>query len=143
MKYMLRHVKPAPEGIVWDVSKERNFEELLATKRESAPGPDRLPCSTCRHAGGIGTRFLFEAYQHLFRGGHPPTGFPASRTVLIWKSREVDEAATIASCPACSATFTLCNCDSKNYHDSHVRGDYESMYRSASISLRGDLPKES
>ena len=43
MKYMLRHVKPAPEGIVWDVSKERNFEVLFVTKRESAPGPDRLP----------------------------------------------------------------------------------------------------
>ena len=99
MKYILRHVKPAPEGIVWDVSKERNFEELLATNRESAPGPDRLPCSTCRHAGGIGTRFLFEAYQHLFRGGHPPTGFPASRTVLIWKSRDVDEAAQLLRAP--------------------------------------------
>ena len=65
---MLRNVQLAPEGIVWDVSRQE-FEELLATKRESDPSPDRLPYSMYRCAGGTGTRFLLEAYQYLFRGG--------------------------------------------------------------------------
>ena len=59
----------------------QEFEELLATKRESAPGPDILHCSTYSYVDGIGMRFTFEAYHCLFRGGQPPTDFAASRTV--------------------------------------------------------------
>ena len=41
---------------------EERRKELLASKRESAPGPDGLPCSVSHSAGGIGAKFLFAAY---------------------------------------------------------------------------------
>ena len=109
---MLRNVQSAAEGIVWDVSREE-FEELLATKRESAPGPDRHPYSTRRNTGGTGKRFLFEAYQYLFRGGHPPTDFAARRTVFIRKSTDVDEVAQLIRAPDAVRSLMLCNCDCK------------------------------
>ena len=39
------------------------FEKLLASKRESAPGPDGLPNSVYRCAGCIGAKFVFAACQ--------------------------------------------------------------------------------
>ena len=41
---------------------EERRKELLASKRESAPGPDGLPYGLYRSAGGIGAKFLFAAY---------------------------------------------------------------------------------
>ena len=64
------------------------FEELLASKRESALGPDGLPKSVYRSAGGIG-QFLFATYQAFLQGSALWAGFDASRTVFI-SSTEVD-----------------------------------------------------
>ena len=40
-----------PDGIQWEMDK-REFDELTATKKESAPGPDGIPYSMYRCAGG-------------------------------------------------------------------------------------------
>ena len=53
-----------PYNIAWEVNREE-FEEPLATKRESAPDPDGLPYGAFRCAGGIGTRFLQRASQQV------------------------------------------------------------------------------
>ena len=50
---MLSFVEPAPLGSKWMIESSE-FEEMLASKREAAPGPDGLPGSVCRSAGGIG-----------------------------------------------------------------------------------------
>ena len=87
----------APDDIAWDVDREE-FEELLATKREWAPDPDSLPYGAFRCAGGIGTRFLFEAYQHLVHG-RP-------------KSEVVDANGPLFR-PPDARPRTVCNCDCK------------------------------
>ena len=70
---------------------KQEFDEILATKIESAPGPDGIPCGIYRCAGGLGSRFLFNAYKSVVEGGSVPTHFAASRTVFIPKSSTVDD----------------------------------------------------
>ena len=57
------------------------FEELLASKHESPLGPDCLPKSMYRSAGGV-VQFLC-AYQAILQGAALPAGFDTSRTVFI------------------------------------------------------------
>ena len=45
-----------------------SWEELLASNRESVPGPDGLTYCVYRSAGGTGSKFLFAAYQACLQG---------------------------------------------------------------------------
>ena len=52
-------VQKAPDDIQWEIDK-REFDEMMATKQESGPGPDRIRYNFYRHAGGwLGFQFLF------------------------------------------------------------------------------------
>ena len=51
------------------------FDELMATNKESAPGPDGIPYSLYRCAGGLGFTLLFIVYQHTLAGGLVPLQF--------------------------------------------------------------------
>ena len=42
---------------------QAEFDDLLALKKDSAPGPDGIPCGAYRCAGGLGSKFLFDAYK--------------------------------------------------------------------------------
>ena len=82
---MLAFVQPVPS----DFADE--FEELLASKRESAPGPDGLPYSVCRSAGGTGGQISIRRLPGYFVGiGSPCWLFGACRKVFIPKSGELD-----------------------------------------------------
>ena len=50
---ILRYVQKATDDIRWE-SDRNEFDELMATNKESAPGPDGIPYSFYRCAGGIG-----------------------------------------------------------------------------------------
>ena len=89
------------------------FEELLASKRESAPGPDGSPYSVYRFAGGIGAKFLFDAYQAILQASALPAGFGACRTVFIPKSGEVDAQGLLIRSLESLRPLTKCNCDCK------------------------------
>ena len=81
----LRYVQKAPDDIRWKIDKNE-FDELMATKKKkTAPGTDGIPYSLCRCAGGLGSRFLYNAYKHAIEGGPVPALFAASRTVFIPK----------------------------------------------------------
>ena len=54
----------------------------MATKSESAPGPDGIPKTLHWCAGGLGSQFLFDAYKSVLEGGAVPTEFAASWTVF-------------------------------------------------------------
>ena len=107
----LAFVQPAPPDLRWNIRLDE-FEELLASKRESASGPDGLPNSVNRSGGGIGAKILFAAYQACLQGAALPAGFGVSRTVYISKSTEVDAQGRIRS-PETLRLLTSCNCDRK------------------------------
>ena len=54
------------------------FDELIATKKDSAPGPDGIPYGAYKCAGGLGSQFLFNAYWFLLEGGTVPERFVES-----------------------------------------------------------------
>ena len=51
------------------------FDELVASKKESAPGPDGIPYSVYRCAAGLGPQILFNVYNHVLEGGTIPEDF--------------------------------------------------------------------
>ena len=62
---ILSYVQKVPDDIRGDI--DRNESELMASKKESALGPDGIPGSFYRCAGGLGSQFLFNAYKHFGR----------------------------------------------------------------------------
>ena len=68
---ILCFVQPAPRDLNWSVQVDI-FQELLASKQESALDPHGLPYSVNRSAGGIGAKFLFVAYQAARQGAPLP-----------------------------------------------------------------------
>ena len=51
---ILEFVQKAPEDIQWTIGKQE-FDEMIATKTDSAPGIDGVPHGICRCAGGLGS----------------------------------------------------------------------------------------
>ena len=108
---IFRYVQKALDDIRWEI--DRNEYELMATKKDSAPGPNGIPYSLNRCAGGLGCQFLFNAYKHVIEGGPVPAQCAASRTVFIPKSSDVDNNCLIVRSPDALRPLTLCNCDWK------------------------------
>ena len=81
---MLEVVQEAPEDFQWTIDKEE-FDEMIATKKESARGPDGIPFGIYRRAGGLVSRCLCNAQRIVVEGGSVPIRFAASRTVFIPK----------------------------------------------------------
>ena len=109
---ILRYVQKAPDDIRWEVDKSE-FDELMATKKESAPGLDGIPYSFYRCAGALGSQVLFNAYTPVLEGGTIPALLAESRTLFIPKSSEVDNNGRIVRSPESLRPLTWCNCDCK------------------------------
>ena len=78
---ILRCVQKAPDDIRCEIDRNE-FDEVMAAKKESAPGPDGIPYSLYRCAGGLDSQFLYKSYKHVIEGGPIPALFAASRTVF-------------------------------------------------------------
>ena len=102
---ILRYVEKAPDDIRWTIDRTE-FDELIAMKKDSAPGTDGIPCGACGCAGRLGSQFLFNAYKYLLEGGTVPVHFAQSGTVFIPKTSDV----------------TLCNCDCELLTSAICRG---------------------
>ena len=101
---------PAHETILefctkWTIDKQE-FDEMIVTQEESAPGPDGIPYGIYRCAGGLGSSFLNDAYKCVLEGG--PTHFAASTTV--------NDNGLIVRSPDALRPLTLCNCECKIIH---------------------------
>ena len=59
---ILRFVQQAPDDIRWTFDKTE-FDDLLALKKDPAHGPDGMPYGVYGCAGGLGSKFLFNAYK--------------------------------------------------------------------------------
>ena len=95
---ILRYVRHAPDDRCWTINKAE-FDDLLALKKDSAPGPDGIPFSAYRCAGGLGSQFLFNAHRALVEGGAVPDHFAESRTVFIPKTSDIDDNGRIIRSP--------------------------------------------
>ena len=69
--------------------------------------------ASCRCAGGLGERFLLNAYKSVVEGGSVPTHFAVSRTDFIPESSTVDDNGLIVRSSDASRPLTLCNGDCK------------------------------
>ena len=117
---ILRYVQKAPDDIRWIIDKNE-FDELIYTRKQSAPGPDGIPCSFHSCAVGLGSQVLFNAYKHVLEGGTVRVLFPESRTVFIPKSSDVDNDGRLVRSPEASRPLTLC-CDCKILTSAICRG---------------------
>ena len=71
---ILRYVQQALDDIRWTID-HAEFDDLLALKKDSAPGPDGIPCGAYRCTGGLGSKFLFHAKRAFLEGGAFPDCF--------------------------------------------------------------------
>ena len=78
---ILRYVQQAPDDIRWTID-QAQFDDLLALKKDSAPGRDVIPEGAYRCADGLGSKFLFNVYRACMEGGAVPDCFAESRTVF-------------------------------------------------------------
>ena len=101
---LLQCVQRAPDDIRWIIDRAE-FDELVAMKKDSAPGPDGIPYGAHRCAGGLGSQFLFNAYRCVLEGGTIPKHFAESGTVFI------DDNGRIVRSPDALRPLTLRNCD--------------------------------
>ena len=60
-----------------------SFDDLLALKKDSGPGPDGIPYGIYRCAGGLGSKFLYRAKKAELEGSTIPDCFAENRTVFI------------------------------------------------------------
>ena len=118
---ILRYVQQAPDHINWTLD-QAEFDDLLASKKDSAPGPDGIPYSIYRCAGGLGSQFLFDTYRALLEGGAVPDHFAESGTVFIPKTSDIDDNGRIIRSPDALRPLTLCNCDCKLITSAICRG---------------------
>ena len=89
LETILSYVQTAPDSICWKLDRNE-FDELSAIKKVTAPGPGGIPFGLYRCARGLGSRFLYNVYEHVLEGGVIPALFAESRTVFIPKSSDVD-----------------------------------------------------
>ena len=68
---ILRYVQKAPDNIRWEIDKNE-FDELMAAKKESAPGPDGISYSLYRYAGCIGFAGSVQRKQTCAGGWYNP-----------------------------------------------------------------------
>ena len=102
-------VQKAPEDIQWTIDKQE-FNEIIATKKESPPGPDGFPYGIHICAGGFGFRFLFNACKSVVLSPHillraDPFSFPNVQLSMTL--------GLIVRSPDALRSLTLCNCDCK------------------------------
>ena len=107
---ILRFVQQALDDINWTID-QAELDDLLASQKDSAPGPDGIPYGVYRCAGGLGSNFLFNAYQAVLEG----SSIGPSLSLRLLMER-------IIRSPDAFRPLTLCNCDCKLLTSAFCRG---------------------
>ena len=87
-EHLLQHVQKFPDDIRWVIDRTQ-FDELIATKKDSAPGPDGIPCGAHR----------CNAYKYLLEGGTVLEHCAESGTVFIPKTSDINDNGRIVESP--------------------------------------------
>ena len=114
---ILRFVQQAPDDINRTID-QAEFDDLLTSKKDSAPGPDGIPYGVYR--------CLFRAYKAVLEGSTIPDCFAESRTVFIPKTSDTDDLGRMIRSPDALRPLTLCNCDCKLLTAAICRGHHAS-----------------
>ena len=93
-------VQPAPRELIWSIGLDE-FEELLASKRDSAPDPDGLPNRVCRCAGGSGPRCRVRLSHTAL--------VPAERSFFFPKTRNTNDRGLVIRSLR-RLTLRICDC---------------------------------
>ena len=109
---ILKYIQKALVNIRWVIDRTE-FDELIAMKKDSAPGLDGNPYGVFWCAGSLGSQFLFNACNHVVKGGVVLEHFAESRTVFISKDSDIDDNGRIIRSPDALRPLTLCNCNCK------------------------------
>ena len=72
---ILRFVQQALDDINWTID-QAGFDDLVALKEDSALGLDGTSHGVYRCAGGLGSKFLYRAYQAVLEGRNIPECLP-------------------------------------------------------------------
>ena len=91
-------VQQAPDDISWTID-QAEFVDLLALKKDSAPGPDGIPYGAYRCAGCLGSKFPFNAFRALLEGSAVPDCSAEGRTVFIPKTSDIGDNGRIIRSP--------------------------------------------
>ena len=118
---ILRYVQQAPDETSWTID-QAEFDDLLALMKNSAPGPDGIPHGACRCAGGLGSKFLFDAERTVLEGSAIPVCFAERRTVFIAKTSDTDYNGKTIRSPDALRPLTQSNCDCKLLTSAICRG---------------------
>ena len=103
---ILRFVRKDLDDIRWSNDKTE-FDDLLAVKKDSHPGPDGIPCGAYRCVGGLGSQFLCNAYRAPLEGGNVPDHLPESRIFLNTETSDMDDNGWIVRSPDALRPLTL------------------------------------
>ena len=121
---ILRYVQKAPHDIRWTMDRTE-FDELVALKKDSAPGPDGIPYGAYRCAGVSWDPSSFSTLASICWKEVPsPEHFAESRTVFITMTSDIDDNGRIIRSPYALRPLTLCNCDCKLLTSAICRGLY-------------------
>ena len=118
---ILRYVQQAPDNINWTID-QAEFDDLLALKKDSAPGPDGIPYGVYMCAAGLDSKFLFRAYKAVLDRNSIPDCFAESRTVFVRETSDAGDLGRIIRSPDALRPLTLCNCDCKLLTSAICRG---------------------
>ena len=109
-----------PEGLVpldssinWTID-QAEFDDLLALKKDSALGPDGIPCGVDRCAWWPWFEVSLSCFDCVAE----------SRTVFITKTSDTDDLGRIVRSPDALRPLTLCNFDCKILTSAICRGPH-------------------
>ena len=108
---LLDFAQQCPEGINWDMTREM-LEGAIATREDTAPGPDGIPFSACKHRGPEIVDRLYRAFQALSRGERPNHEFNFAKMAFLLKSQP-DPGEVPCREPGDMRTLSLSNTDHK------------------------------
>ena len=103
---IFRFVQQAPDDINWTLD-QAEFDDLVASKKDSAGGPDGILHGIYRCAGGLGSKFLFHAYHAVLEGRNIPDCW----TVFNPETSDTDDIGRIIRSLDALRPLTVCNCD--------------------------------
>ena len=127
-----RHHRHVPDDVRCVIVKN-DFDEIMASMKESAPGPDGTALT--KGAGRLVSLILFCVYRTCAGGWYCSCAFLSKE--IIPNSSDCDDNGMIVPSPEALRPLTLCNCDCKILTTIICRGLHWCTMKCVHLSQRG------